>query len=104
MNNTSIKGFKHGEFEHLAVKDKKKLLKLMARIMERAYRRGVQQALFMYEKHLIDKKLICAFGLHAWRYNISLDKSVGIDKFTTSSLERLFIEEPLDEIGFDKLT
>ena len=35
-------GLKLGEFEHLSLADKKKLVRLMARIAERSYRRGFQ--------------------------------------------------------------
>jgi hypothetical protein len=35
-----------------------------------------------------------------YRYEKSLDVSIGLDGYTTSSLERLMIEEHLENVGF----
>lgn len=87
------------EFSHLVEGDKKKLLRLMARIMERAYRRGVQQTLYLAEKGLIDEDIIDE--PHSYRYGRSLDQSIGLDGFITSSIERLLMEENLENLGLD---
>lgn len=89
---SSIYGLKDGEFSDLPQKIKNKLLRLMARIMERAYRRGVQQAMEM-------EPTVEIGDLHAYRYENSLDDSLGLDGFRSSSLERLAMEESLDEVG-----
>lgn len=98
FDDTSSKfGLVEGEFEHLDGKTKNQLVKLMSRIMERAYRRGVQQALELYKKDAIDDWITC----EPWnyRYDKSLATSIGLDGFTTTSIERLFIEEKLESIG-----
>lgn len=69
------------------------LLGLMARIMESAYRRGVHQALFLKETKGIDEWIINS--PHAYRYGRSLEMSIGLDGYITTSRERLLIEEDL---------
>ena len=91
-------GLVMGEFDHLPDKTKKKLVNLMSRIMERAYRRGVQQALCMQENDQIEEWILG--DTHKYRYGKSLANSIGLDGFTTTSIERLFMEEHLDTIGF----
>lgn len=70
---------------------KTKILVWMSRIMERAYRRGVQQALHMQKRGRVLEEIIA--DLHAYRYGASLDISPGLDGFTTPSLKRLGMEE-----------
>lgn len=101
MKNSVAHGCEYGEFAHLSEKDKKKLIKIMSKVMERAYRRGVQQALTVprdrMNQDFFDKDL----GLYNWRYEKRLSTSEGIDGFKTKSIERLFMEDPcLIEIGF----
>lgn len=101
-NQLSTHGLDEGEFDHLDEKTKKKLIRLMSRIMERAYKRGVQQAVTLVESGKKFPVLENGSTLYKWRYEKSLDKSYGIHEwFVTSSIERLMMEEPdLIEIGF----
>lgn len=93
-------GFKFSEFKKLDDSMKKKVIKLLSRVMEAAYRRGVQQALTVPSDRL-EPKLLEEGGLWKWRYENSLDKSVGIDFFNSKSKERLFMEHGcLRDIGF----
>lgn len=50
-------GFDGGEFEHLSKNDRHKLVKLIARIAEQAYRRGAQHGttLAMEAPHLLPR-------------------------------------------------
>jgi len=90
-------GLQYNEFKDLSDNTKKKLKKLISRIMERAYRRGVQQALVLNENNAIDEWI--KNDLHKFRYGKSLQKSIGLDGFVTTSQERLDIEESLDTVG-----
>jgi hypothetical protein len=92
-------GLTLGEFSDLDKEKKKKLIRLIARIMERAYRRGVQQTLVLAEKDAIDEWIF--ENTHNYRYGKSLDVSIGLDGFTTSSVERLMMEENLENIGLN---
>lgn len=65
-----IDGLRDEEFEMFPNSTKKKLMKLMSRISEASYRRGVQQALYLPFEHECD---------HAWRFS-DLSKSKGMDK------------------------
>lgn len=94
-------GLKMGHFDHLSSDDKKDLLMLMARIMEKAYRRGAYQVLTLAEKGCIDEDVLD--DLNAYRYRKSLDQSPGLDGFLTSSKERLLTEEHLEVLGFDNV-
>ena len=93
---TSAYGLRLGEFEELTPATKKKLVRMMARIMERAYRRGVQHG----AEFEMDPKF--RSNLHKWRYLRSLDKSPGILGGTTPSLERLEIEESTRDVGLSQ--
>lgn len=95
---SSIYGCKLEEFIHLEKKDVKKLLKIMSRIMERAYRRGVQQTLYMNKKKSIEDWILKDDGF-SLRYEKSLDLSIGLDGFIIPSIERLECEESLYQIG-----
>lgn len=98
-------GLKFGEFNDIPNEKISKLIRLMARISEKSYRRGVQQAaMFFIEKDgagIIDSD---QSSLHDWRYGTSLDESPGLDGYHSSSLERLFCEcHVFDKIGlFEK--
>ena len=94
---SSMYGLKYGQFDHLEKKDKMKLVRLIARISERAYRRGVQQALYMKKLGRISEDV--SNHLYEYRYEYNLDGSPGIDGFYTSSLYRLSCEENLQNIG-----
>ncbi|HEY3526787.1 MAG TPA: hypothetical protein VGK47_11355 [Nitrososphaeraceae archaeon] len=100
VDSSSKFGLKEHEFCTLNPERKQKLVRLMARIMERAYRRGVQQTLALKEKGTIDEWIID--NPHSYRYDKSLAISIGLDGFTSSSIERLFMEEKLQDIGFDE--
>jgi hypothetical protein len=93
------KGFRQRRFCDLSDRDKRDILKLMARVAEQAYRRGVQQGAGLARKPSFRG------DLWEWRYRPSLDLSPWIDRpTTTTSLERLDAEcgEPLRELGFVK--
>lgn len=93
-------GLRMWEFNDIDPEKKKKLLRLMARIMEKSYRRGVQQALHLERKGAL-ANLYSEKALSDYRYEKDLDKSIGIDGFNSSSLERLWIENRvLFELGF----
>lgn len=100
MQKSSTDGLRSGEFLHLSKKEKNKLLVVMARIMERAYRRGVQQALHLNNKQAILPVILS--DLAGYRYNTSIDTSYGLDGFRTTSIARLFMEEDLELIGFEE--
>lgn len=82
---------KLGFIKKLSKPEKDALLKLIARNAEKSYRRGVQQgATFERLKVLLnDKQLV------DWRFNLSLDlsKSADVRPFTTTSVERLLMED-----------
>ncbi|MFO1155178.1 MAG: hypothetical protein U1E42_16175 [Rhodospirillales bacterium] len=91
------KGFRDGRFVSVAERDRRDLLKLMARVAEQAYRRGAQQG-----AGLADRPSFRA-DLGAWRYTPALDLSPWIDSpRVTTSLERLEAEcgEDLRRLGF----
>ena len=90
-------GLSLSEFSHLSDTDKKKLIRLMARIMERAYRRGVHQTLHLFQNNRIDDWILR--NPHMYRYSKNLDKSIGLDGFITCSIDRLMMEEHLENIG-----
>jgi hypothetical protein len=72
------------------------MLKLMARVAEQAYRRGVQQGAGLAGKSSFRG------DLWEWRYRPSLDLAPWIDSpTTTTSLDRLDVEcgEQLRELG-----
>lgn len=73
------KGFRQGRFFDLADRDKRDLLRLMARVAEQAYRRGVQQGAGLADKPTFRR------DLWEWRYRPSLDLSPWIDRPTTTT-------------------
>ena len=91
------KGFRQRRFFDLSDRDKRDMLKLMARVAEQAYRRGVQQGAGLAGKPSFRG------DLWEWRYRPSLDLSPWVDSpTTTTSLDRLDTEcgEQLRELGF----
>jgi hypothetical protein len=91
-------GLELGEFEHLPVDTKKKLVRLIARIAEKAYRRGLQQGV------VFTKSGALRVSPGAWRFETNLDKAPrGEDGFVPkccgTSIERLFVEVPLEAVG-----
>ena len=93
------KGFRQRRFFVLSDRDKRDILKLMARVAEQAYRRGVQQGAGLAGKSSFRG------DLWEWRYRPSLDLSPWVDRpTTTTSLDRLDAEcgEQLRGLGFSK--
>ncbi len=86
-------GCSYGEFDNLSKSLKRKLIKIMARIMEKSYRRGVHQALYM-QRNCPERlsRVDTEKKLQEWRYDICLDKSIGIDGFLSTSKARLHME------------
>jgi hypothetical protein len=88
-------GLKFLAFNHLSPRDKKKLIRLMARIAEKSSRRGFQHG---------------TLGMHTigpvkFRFEVSLDKSPFTDGggYNPSAVERLFGEcRELGHLGFDQ--
>jgi hypothetical protein len=78
------KGFRDGRFLSLSERDKRDVLKLMARVAEQAYRRGAQQGAGLAQRPCFRA------DLGEWRYQPSLDLSPWVDSpRMTTSLERL---------------
>jgi hypothetical protein len=93
------KGFRQRRFCDLSDRDKRDMLKLMARVAEQAYRRGVQQGAGLAGKPSFRG------DLWEWRYRPSLDLSPWVDSpTTTTSLDRLDAEcgEQLRGLGLSK--
>lgn len=91
------KGFRDGRFVSVDERDRRDLLKLMARVAEQAYRRGAQQGAGLAHRPSFRA------DLGAWRYAPALDLSPWIDSpRVTTSLERLEAEsgEDLRRLGF----
>ncbi len=91
------KGFRDGRFVSVAERDRRDLLKLMARVTEQAYRRGAQQGAGLAHRPSFRA------DLGAWRYTPALDLSPWIDSpRMTTSLERLEAEcgDGLRRLGF----
>lgn len=96
-NNSSLYGLKENHFYHLDELDKTLLKRMISRIMERAYRRGVQQSIHLYESQFIKDHILN--DLYSYRYDNDLDKSPGLCGFNSRSLARLEMEEHLDQVG-----
>ncbi len=84
------------DLSDMKIGDKTKLLKVIARISEASYRRGVEQG------HVAINAVYCVSGkdLHKFRYGVSLDKSF----FGLTGVDRIYLEYglSLDEIGLYK--
>ena len=95
--NDVTRGFRDRRFLSLSERDKRDILKLMARVAEQAYRRGAQQGAGLAQRPCFRA------DLGDWRYKPSLDLSPWLDSpRMTTSLERLDGEcgEELRRIGF----
>lgn len=89
-------GFRDGRFVSLSERDKRDVLKLMARVVVQSYRRGAQQGAGLAQRPSFRAEL------GEWRYGPSLDLSPWVDgPRMTTSLERLDGEcgEALRRIG-----
>jgi hypothetical protein len=95
-------GFKAQEFAHLAPSDRRRLVSLMARIAEQAYRRGAYQGV----KLAGDEPELLPHDLYDWRYGRSLDESPWLDDaMVEPSTERLYANcGDLEALGFDRPT
>jgi len=93
-------GFAAQAFGQLALPDRQKLVVLMARIAEQAYRRGAYQGV----KLAGDDADLLPDDLYTWRYGRPLDQSPWLDDtMTEASTERLFAEcADLEALGFTK--
>lgn len=85
------------DFINLDKKTKKKLIRLLACVMESAYRRAVQQTLTLNNEDRIDEWI--RNKPEDYRYEKSLSKSIGLDGFTTNSIDRLNMEHNLSSLG-----
>ena len=86
-------------FAHLTVKDRALLVKLMARLCERSFRRGYHQGAYV----IGERSYVGKISLHDWRYGESTDVSRWYDRpgQTEDSTNRLFTEnEGLTRLGF----
>ena len=88
-------GLKRNEFATLPELVKKRLVKLIARIAEKSYRRGFQHGTLGL--HTVDA--------YKFRYKKSLDQSPFTDVLPPCScghtaIERLFMENPMEDLGF----
>ncbi len=100
MEQSVAYGLHMQEFENIEEDKRKKLIRLMARIMESSYRRGAQQSLYM-ERNGGTPTLCSERELYEYRYDPDIDTSVGITGFTSSSIDRLFTEyRVLQHLGF----
>lgn len=93
-------GFAGQAFSHLDPSDRRKLVTLMARIAEQAYRRGAYQS----AKFVGDDSDLLPHDLYSWRHRQTLDQSPWLDDTTIeSSIQRLFAEcADLEALGFDR--
>lgn len=78
-----LHGLKPHEFNSLPKATKKKIIKLIARISEKSYRRGVHHAFAVGFAHQ---------NVSDWRYK-NLSKSQGIDTACTFSVEDRLIQQ-----------
>jgi hypothetical protein len=75
-------GLRRDAFEHLPLSDRRKLLRLMARIAEKSYRRGFQHGVEIGDRRTIDPATL--------RFERSLDSSPWTDSpQKTTAIERL---------------
>lgn len=100
VSSASCYGWKMNELNewNLTEEQKYKLLKLIARISERSYRRGAQQGIVLSQSNLILPEIMDF--LCNWRYENDLDTSPGLRGDLWSSLDVLQREENLYQIGF----
>jgi hypothetical protein len=89
-------GLPDGAFDHLSARDRARLIKLMARLAERSYRRGFQQG--TTKGDFARPQMVAG-----WRFRRSTDKSPWLDQpgRVEDSRSRLFMENHgLERIGF----
>lgn len=93
IKNSILHGLKMDEFRDMPKATRRKLVKLMARLSEKSYRRGVQQAL----------SVECIHPVADWRYG-SLEKSTGIDTQRSETVIKRLFEQNMElrHIGFDE--
>ena len=87
-------------FSNISASDKAKLLRLMARVAEKAYRRGAQQGVVYAKLHPKAQP----GDVFNWRYGASLDVSPALlhKGSREPSINRLLMEAPgLRHLGFD---
>ena len=89
-------GLKDLEFSKLPELTKKRLLRLMARISENSFRRGLQHGKVIRHPLVIEPA--------KFRFDVSLDKSPSAHGFhTVTAIDRLFTEYGvLSSIGFQR--
>ena len=95
-------GLQVGEFDDLPMEKKRKLIRLMARMNEKSFRRGGQQGVEF--KTRCPKEIVP--DLVEWRYGQSLDNAIGLNGWTglNNSTIRLFVECGfLDDLGFHEV-
>lgn len=86
----------------LTKKEKKLLLRFIARISESSYRRGVHQTLYLFSEEELPVILIKDVGGH-FRYGTSLDNSKGLtDNIKMSSVDRLIQQYDLHSTGLEE--
>jgi hypothetical protein len=87
----------------LTKKEKKLLLRFIARISESSYRRGVHQTLYLFSEEELPVILIKDVGGH-FRYGTSLDNSKGLtDNIKMSSVDRLIQQYDLHSTGLEEV-
>ena len=87
----------------LTKKEKKLLLRFIARISESSYRRGAHQTLHLFEFDELPAILIKDVGEH-FRYGTSLDNSKGLtDNIKMSSVDRLIQQYDLHSTGLEEV-
>ncbi len=96
-------GLPDDAFRHLSGKDKARLVKLMARLAERSYRRGFQHgAVAKQASPALDA---CGVEIYDWRYGRVTDQCpiFGHPGFSEAAIGRLFMENRgLRGLGFDR--
>jgi hypothetical protein len=84
-----MRGIPANAFAALDARTARYLVKVMARVAERAYRRGAQQGVHIARNRPQDLPK----DLADWRYGRSADSSPGLDGgFTTTAVKRLEME------------
>jgi len=93
----ALYGLKSGEFQDLPRPVKSKLLRMIARIAEKSYRRGFQHGVVMARdgRQIVDPE--------KFRFRCSLDKSPFTDgPGGHTAVQRLMMENKLEQVGFDE--
>jgi hypothetical protein len=88
-------GLQHREFMGLPKAVRRQLLRLIARVSEKSYRRGFQQGATFGDR--------CVYPLADFRFNKPLDLSPATDRrnYGFTAIERVLMEYPvLTDLGF----